>query len=282
MEERLGQKNSITFDLVLANSSAEKKQVTYELQDNPVADLWIKAMKHLKNVEPHPFDSHRKEPRDLDISYPLYCDFAGIEPIDIGHIDRKVLNGLHRQYMDNADRLSRIQDCEIMYEFHQAIHRVERKMSGTPMHEDQMHEITYSRASAPLHKRFPCNQFYADRIIKNNIYLRFAESGKRPSECWDDKETATKENLDKTMVAHYTFKPDWFISLKSYHPSPLPKQFDDWFYPFRQDFLDRFGLSKWDHVDEQSAVHLASPTDTTDVASLIRQGYLYQGLVLNS
>lgn len=278
----MGQKNSITFDLVLANSSAEKKQVTYELQDNPVADLWITAMKHLKNVAPHPFDSHRKEPRELSTTYPLFCKFAGVEQVDISNINRQVLNSLHRQYMDNADRLSRIKECDIIYEFHQAIHRLERQMTGTQMHEDEMHEITYSRNSDPFHKTFPCNKFYADRVLQNHIYLRIAESGKQPVECWDDGETASKQNIDKIMVPHYHFKPNWFISLKTRIPAPLTKEFEEWFAPFKQDFLDKFGLSKWDHVDEQSAVHLASPTDTTDVASLIRQGYLYQGLVLNS
>lgn len=282
MGELLSQKSKTIFNLILSNKDKIKKSIRYVLDENHVAEVWFKAMKHLRNVEPHPIDSSRHTPRDVVTCYKSFCDFAGIKPLEFDTVDREVLNLFHSQYMEHHDRLSRIKNCDIIYEFHQSIHTLERELTGADRVEDRMHKVSYSRKSTPFHDKIRCNLYYADQLVANNIYLHIAESGKKPMECWDDGESSDEANLDRVMVAHHNYKPDWYICLRSHVPTPLPKEFYKWFDPYKNTFLKKFGLEKWDHIDEQSSVLLATIDDTQDVASLISKGFIYHRLEFNS
>jgi len=274
-------KNRQQFKIVLKNNHEQEMSFWYTLENNPVADLWLRSMKHLRNVKPHSIDSILQKPRDLETCYRLFCEFGNIEPIKFDGIDRQLLNKFHAQYMEHHDVLSRKDNNDIIYEFHQCIHRVEIEVNGGTLPEDKMHKIGYCNTSTPFHVNFPCNLHYADKLLANNIYLCIADSGKRPYDCWMDKESDDRQNIDKTMIAHYTFKPDWFISLRSLVPPVLPQEFYQWFEPHRKEFLSKYGLNKWDHVDEYSAVLLATPNELENIAVLIKKGFAYDRIELS-
>jgi len=275
MVEPLTQKNKEEFKVIVKNEEGHKLSFIYTLEDNPVAELWYKSMKHLRNVKYHAIDSLRQEPRDIKTCYHLFCEFAGIDPLEFDHVDQSLLNKFHEQYMYHNDVLSRKKNNDIIYEFHQSIHKMERQNSGIPSRAD-MHRVSYSRFSAPFHKKFPCNLYYTDQLLKDNLYLLIADSGKRPHEFWTDGESEDKNNIDKTMMAHYTFKPDWFVCLQSKHPSPLSEKFYGWFEQHKSTFLKKYGLKKWDDIDENSAVLLAKPNSADPISNWIKIGYNFQ------
>lgn len=281
MVEPLTQRNKEEFKVFVKNKEGHQMSFIYTLQDNPIAELWYKSMKHLRNVECHGIDSLRQEPRDIKTCYVEFCKFAQIEPLEFDHIDQSVLNIFHEQFMHHNDVLSRKKNNDILYEFHQSIHSMERQNSGISRHDD-MHRVCYSRFSAPFHKKFPCNLYYADQVVKDNLYLLIADSGKRPLECWSDGEANDENNIDKTMIAHYTFKPDWFISLQSKQPRPLSDKFYEWFEKHKATFLKKYGLNKWDEIDETTSVLLARPKTPSHISDYIKKGYSFNTLEISS
>ena len=183
--------------------------------------------------------------------------------------------------MTHSERLSRMKGNDIIYEFHQSIHQLEA--SGPVPRKQLRYRVSYNYKSSFFHEKYPCNLFYESDLSKNNIYLLLSDSGKSPYQYFTDGEANSFEKVKKTMVAHYTFMPNWFICLKSVNPKPLPKKFYKWFETYKKDFLSEYRLPKWDHIDEYSAVLLATPKLSQNVTDLIsKSGYTYHTLKLQS
>jgi hypothetical protein len=273
--------NRKTFYLLLENKDNDVRRVKYILADNPLAKKWYVAMKHLRNVRPHKFDSLHTDAREVTICYKEFCEFAGIEPVHYTEINQQVLNTFHALFIEHNERLSKLKNNHIIYEFHQSIHQAEHDSKNTAPRQQRKYRISYSNQSAPFHEKFPCNLFYSKELIKDNIYLLFSDSGKRPYDYFFDNDTDTMEKVRKTMVANYTFMPNWFVCLESHTPSELDPSFYTFFEKYKSWFLEKFRLNKWDHVDEQSAVLVAETADETDVSKLINSGYFYKTVELH-
>jgi hypothetical protein len=185
--------------------------------------------------------------------------------------------------MDYNMRLAVNEDRHLLYEFHQAIHHAESEMGSDDFYRyTQMHQISYSYKAAAFQEEFPCNRYYSSSLKKDNLYLLHSESGKKPYNYYYDGEPPEFEKVKKTMVSHRTFIPNWFVCLQDRDPGQLPSKFYDFFEPFKAWFLKTYNLDKWDHVDENSAVLLATPSTDQDVADLLlHQGYEYSHIKLN-
>jgi len=269
------------FYLVLDNKNNDVKKVKYTLADNPIAKKWYVAMKHLRNVKPYKFDSLHAAPRELSICYKDFCEFAGIEPLDYTKIDQEVLNTFHELFVQHNERLSKVKNNHIIYEFHHSIHQAEHDSRNIVPRQQLKYRISYNNQSAPFHERLTCNPFHSKELSKGNIYLLHSDSGKRPYDYFFDNDIDTMEKVKKSMVATYTFMPNWFVCLESRKPSKLDPDFYTFFAKYKSWFFKEFGLEKWDEVDEQSAVLLAETNNETEVLKLINSGYLYKTLELS-
>jgi len=277
-------KKSRTFEIVFINKkTADTKSILYTLSDNEVAAKWIKCMKHLRNIEPYSMDSNLVQPRNIRKVYKEFCQAAKIKPIKFNKIDQNLLNSFHEQYMDYNMRLAVNEDRHLLYEFHQAIHHAESEMDSDNFYRyTQMHQISYSYKAAAFQEEFPCNRYYSSSLKKDNLYLLYSDSGKKPYNYYYDGEPPEFEKVKKTMVSHRTFIPNWFVCLQDRDPGQLPSKFYDFFEPFKAWFLKTYNLDKWDHVDENSAVLLATPSTDQDVADLLlHQGYEYSHIKLD-
>ena len=276
-------KSKVAFTLVLTNKHTRStKKIKYSLANNIVADKWFKAMKHLRKVEPHALDSNLKQPRPIGVVYKEFCEAAGIKEIEYKQVTQDVLNIMHDQFIAQADIMSRNQSKDVLYEFHQAIHKTESKMDDTAHWKwTKMHIIAYSYKAGLFEEEFPCNKFYSDELERGNIYLLFSQSGKKPYNYFFDSEPADFDKVKQIMKAHHTFIPNWFVCLEDRVPRTLPLEFEKFFEPYRSWFLKKYGLQKWDAVDEQSGVLLAKPDKAKNVHQLIAQGgYTYSHIEL--
>ena len=64
------------------------------------------------------------------------------------------------------------------------------------------------------------------------MYLPWTELGKKPFDYWSDGEPNNEERVMELCKAHFTFRAQFFIALKSNKPKSFPQEFIDWFSLF--------------------------------------------------
>lgn len=237
--------------------------VDYKVHDSTLADKWFKKIKHLKNVPIDPIESGLANVSDLKTIHRHFCDFAGVDYEPLTFLDQEVLNNLHHLYEKNHDRLAGVSNNSILYKFHHAVHYQENKLKKN----DRNNFITvgWGIHEGPLTNNTFCGGFYETKIIKNFIYLPWAELGKTPLQYWRDKEPNDQERFNALAKPHFTFRAKFSIALQNIDPPALDPQFELWFKSFKKAWLDHHGISKWDELDEYSAPLLATTADTTDL-----------------
>ena len=243
----LGLKNK-TFKIIFDNDI----DIDYRLHDSELAEKWASKIKHLQNVPIDSVESCMEDVSDIRELYAEFCKFANIEPINIVPLDQGKLNQLHRIYEEHHDRLSRLKDNTILYKLHHSVHFHE---GGTNKKNIKVGWGTYEGI---LTKQFKCYNFYEDSIIKNYIYLPWAELGKTPVTYWKDKEPNDQTRFNQLAKPHTTFRAMFFIATEDKVPSPLNTEFVEWFKLYKEEWFAYHGIPNWNNILEQSAPLLAT------------------------
>ena len=226
--------------------------VDYYLNETTLAESWANKIKHLKNIPVDPIESNKTDLNDLVQIYREFCKFSGEEEKKITNIDQETLNRLHGTYERTHESLSRKENNSILYKFHHSIHYHEDKQTTR-----KRLDVGWGTYEGPLTQNFPCNNFYEKQIVKNNIYLPWAELGKKPFVYWKNKEPSNKDRFMELCKPHQTFRAKFMIALQDIIPTPLPNQFTQWFEQYKDSWLYKNKLQKWDEIDETSAPLLA-------------------------
>lgn len=255
-------KKNNKFRLIFKHQqNLETVEVEYELHDSVVAQKWFKKIKHLANVPVDLVETELVDLNDLRKIYHDFCAFANLTPIAIDVLDQDTLNRLHKIYEDTHDDLSRRKNNSILYQFHHSIHWHD----DTPKRNNI--NVSWGVKEGPLTEKFDCNNYYADRIEKNNIYLPWAELGKTPLTYWRDKEPSDQTRFNQLAKPHVYFRAKFFVSRMDVDTTALPTQFTQWFEQYKNDWFTHHGISKWDEVDEQSAPLLAITNNKVDLSN---------------
>ena len=224
----------------------------YTLADSIIAKKWFEKIKHLKNINVDPVESRFTDVSDLSKIYNNFCEKYKITPTNFVDInEQKNLNILHKIYEEWHDKLTG-KDKEDLYEFHHAIHNAENNKNIK-----NKVIIGWGTKEGPLTEQFDCNPYYENEIIKNNMYLPWTELGKKPFDYWSDGEPNNEERVMELCKAHFTFRAQFFIALKSNKPKSFPQEFIDWFSLYKTKWLQKNNIEKWNEVNEFSAPLLA-------------------------
>jgi len=167
-------------------SNGEQKQsICYKLISNTISERWIKKIKHLSR-KPHSVleTTGLSFSQNIEHLHREFCEFAGLEYNSVDYNEQHSLNLLHELYVSNHDRLSKLKNNDILYKFHNAIHELEKQAIGKRFY------IGWGTAEGPLEEKFNCNEFYAKKFIKNNLYLPWTELGKTPLDYYNNNEPA--------------------------------------------------------------------------------------------
>ena len=236
--------------------------VIYHPYNSVLANIWTEKIKHLQNVPLDPVESEHEDLSNIHSIYNEFCRFAGIDPIDIKTLDQKKLNQLHKIYEDQHDTLSRKKNNSVFYKFHRAIHFCEDGISESKIRGG------WGTYEGMLTTKFKCYDFYEDKIIQNNIYLPWAELGKKPLNYWDNQEPNDQERFNALAKPHTTFRAQFFIATTNIDPTPLEDEFIEWFGKYKEQWLKFHNIKKWDHIDEYSAPLLAETDYKGDLRGL--------------
>ena len=257
-------KNKI-FKLIFKDKDNQEIILDYQLHDSIVAEKWFKKISHLKNIPIDKVESQQDDISDLKKIYNELCIFANIKPIDFEIIDQALLNYFHKLYEDLHQNLSLKKNNSILYKFHHSIHYNE----NIDFHKDKKDIfIGWGIKEGPLTEIFKCNDYYEKEIKKNNIYLPWAELGKRPLVYWKNEEPSDQLRINQLCRPHTTLRAKFFISSKDIIPKVLNFAFVKWFDQYKENWLAHHNILKWNELDEYSAPLLAIANHKEDITNL--------------
>ena len=249
-------KRNKKFKIFFKNTNNDTIDLDYCLHDSVVAEKWFKQIKHLKNIPIDEIESDLVDLSDLHAIHKEFCEFADIQHKQLPiKLQQEQLNDMHQLYEDLHDTLSRKKQNSALYKFHRAIHFYESRQLD-PNHNGIGH-IGWGVKGGPLEVQFDCNPYYADKIIKGNIYLPWSELGKTPVQYFNDREPDDQSRLNQLAKPHITLRSKFYVAKNNIVPIELDKQFTNWFKEYKQAWLNHYNIPKWDHIDERSAPLLA-------------------------
>jgi len=248
MAENLVAKNK-KFKILFDNDVA----VDYRVHETELAEKWYAKIKHLSKVPFEPNDSGMGDLFDIHGIYKEFCDFSGIEHEPFDKINQKICNKLHKLFEDHHDKLSCVPNNNILYKFHNSVHA----------HEDSKDTDTgtltgWGVYEGPLTHDFNCGDFYEETILQNNLYLPWAELGKKPLTYWKNKEPNDQSRFNALAKPHMTFRALFKVATRNKLPSALDTAFLQWFEKYKPGWLQHHKIDKWDEIDEGSAPLLAT------------------------
>jgi len=284
--------------LIFKNTKSQSESIDYTLADNVVAAKWIKKIKHLQNVKPSSIFTPGRPIINLvvrnqtraDILKNLhkeYCKFADIACVELDYDNKLSLDLLSDLYQENFERLKTQKNNDIIYQFIATIgaHRKYDTEGGDCLGCKQcincLYHIDWGPQAGLLEEEFLCNPYYADKMLKNNLYLPHASRGKKPLQYFRDQNPANLEKILESATPHNMLKGGFAICQVEKHVEKLPEEFETWFHPFKDAWLNHYNLKDWQPCDEFSAVLLAECNDRSlNIATLIDAYPFFDSVVI--
>jgi hypothetical protein len=253
----------------------QKESLSYRLVHNPVSERWIKKIKHLSRI-PHSVleTTGLSFAQNIERIHREFCEFAGIEYKKTNYSEQQLLNLLHELYVTNHDRLSKLKNNNVLYEFHNAIHELE-KQAGKRFY------IGWGTSEGPLEEQFNCNEYYSETLVKNNLYLPWTELGKTPLHYYNNNEPTNVERFCNLAKPHVTLRAKFMIAMKDFDPPALSPEFEQWFAQFKTQWTRHYNIKDWRACDEYLGVLLAEPQDRTiDIEQVVKEYPTFHSLEL--
>jgi hypothetical protein len=242
----------MNFKLIFKNKT-NTIDLNYQLCDTDIANRWFKKLKLIHVVPISVTESTTTKPvYTLDHCYKVFCDRTNTKYEILDYDNQENLNYLHKLYEKAHDYYSTVKDSDFLYSFHGSIHKKESG-SGNP----SSYNVGWGVKDGLSTELHPCNQYYSKNLKQNNIYLRWAELGKKPLSYFNNKEPDNLARILELVKPHMTFRSAFFIPFRDRIPNKLPVEFINWFDNYKDPWFDKHNLNKWDEFDEKCSVPLA-------------------------
>jgi len=252
--------------LIIEDRNGNDHQLYYHLADNPIANEWVKKIKHASKI---PLDRLYTSKNDRNIDKKeIYTAITE---------DIKILNNIIGQIYDLKIEYDQ-NDCNLLHGFtvaHQydydvnvrdIFHRLHRKI--------HLLENIFSNSNKPWlfvewgekggllttqYKESPY-QYYDLEMLAGNIYQLWAESGKTPYTYWKNQDSDNVEHFINNCKPHTTFRPGFSLCINNITYKPYDKEFEKWFDRYRQVWQKKYNVPNI-AAYEHGGVLLATPAD---------------------
>jgi len=252
------------FKIIFQDNKSRTFDVDYTLHNTIIAEKWFSKIKHLSRINIDTVESEFDDVCNLDSIYSEFCKFADIEFNTLPtKRDQKLYNKLHQIYEQTHNRLSVKKNNSIIYKFHHAIHKAESKKEPK-----KKINVGWGIKEGPLTEQMLCQPFYDDRILKNNLYLPWAELGKTPHKYWKDAEPKDQKRFNELCKPHLTFRAKFFVALEDSQFPTFTKEFNRYFDQFKRNWLSTNLIDDWTERDEWSAPLLAYSQCSDDLSGM--------------
>ena len=248
---------------LIFENDTDTQDVDFQLIENEVSVIWAQKIKHLRHIPFDPVETTGFDFSDLDLHYKNFCTLSGVEYQRMDYSNHDTLNHLHELYEKNHERLSTVPNNNALYIFHHAIHDQEFK------HKKKDFYVGWGIREGILTSSYPCNKFYSDIVEANCLYLPWSELGKTPLTYYNNKEPNDVSRFLQLAKPHTTLRARFMIATEDRPPQTFPKEFEEWFERYKNDWLEYHKLEQWTSRDEFGAVPLAQPIDNINIKEMI-------------
>tara|TARA_B100001287_G_C22643578_1_gene511433 strand:+ start:170 stop:958 length:789 start_codon:yes stop_codon:yes gene_type:complete len=245
---------------IIFDRQGEQIDAEYILADTFVAEKWFKKIKHLKNIDIDKIESGLEDVSNLPEIYKNFCMQYNLQQQNFDWTKQDTFNQLHKIYENNHEKISKTKNNHLLYKFHHAIHEAE-----SPTVENKRISVSWGIKEGPLTEKFTCHDFYEDEIVKNNIYLSWAELGKKPLTYWRNKEPDNQRRINELCKPHITARAKFFLNLSNAEPKNFPTKFTIWFEKYKQGWLHFYNINDYQPKHHYSAPILAYADHTLDL-----------------
>jgi hypothetical protein len=252
--------------------------VNYTLADNPVAHEWYEKIKLLQNqglkIDQEftsdaygSLQSYTWYKQQLDKTIDWVNQNTGYFIVKKDRYDQTELCAMHDIYVDMTQDPLCLAHPET-YQLNKYIHCVEFTVNGNK--HPGYFAISWGLNDGVTMQSTDQNFYrhYTTNLIPGNMYLYWAEIGKRPTEYWRDNDPENLENFLNVTCPHHSWSAHCKINIKG--SWNVETKFWQWFETYRQPFLSKWGLTEWTELHETGAVELAQICNPQDHLTLLK------------
>jgi hypothetical protein len=253
------------FFLTVQDQQNNEYQLEYYLADNPIAEQWIKKIKHIHRV---PLDRVYSTPNNTatkeEVNFHIAANIKLLNN-SIGKVyevkeeyNQTDCNFLHA-FTVNHQYSYNIETRNIFHRLHRKIHQLEMILSSadkawlTGDWGEKGGPITTTHMESPY-------AYYELNIKAGNIYQLMGEFGKTPYQYWKDHDIDNVDHFLANCKPHVTFRPSFSVFLKDVDYNQIDPEFEIWFARYRSAWSEKYQadeLSVYGH----GGVLLATPAD---------------------
>jgi len=251
------------FFLTVEDQHRDEHRLEYHLANNPIAEKWIKKIKHISKV---PFDRVYSTPNDNTTREEINRNIT---------VDIKLLNERIGQIYDIKEEYSQL-DCNLLHSFtvkhqynysvdvrdifhslHRKIHQLERSFSSTG---NNWLPCEWGEKGGPIttmHTESPY-AYYELNMKAGNIYQQWSEFGKTPYQYWQDHDSNDVDHFLQNCCPHTTFRPNFSVFLQDINYNYVDAEFETWFTDYQSAWENKYHADKLS-VYGHGGVLLAEP-----------------------
>jgi hypothetical protein len=271
------------------NTTVGSEQIIFDLCDNEIAQQWYKKLEYLKS-------------QNIDIDKNFTSDTFGLlkpyqhykEKLDviINWINLNTPYTIEKKVSYNQEDLCSMHDIYVLlandptYDVFNETYLLNKLI--------HMCELTIEKLTKPSHftiawgmndgitmeefKQDPY-QHYTQDIIPGQLYLAWAEIGKKPSGYWHDGDPENLDNFLNTTRPHRTWSSHCKIILAN--QGKKSQKFWQWFEAYKTPFLEKWNLQDWGDLEECGAIELAIPRNPLYYQQLEQTFILLESIEIN-
>jgi hypothetical protein len=250
-----------------------QEYIEFNLIDSPLENWITKCFKHLQLVDikfselnnPYyirntPYDIHIKKMQKIAEKLSIDLDLNRM----YGEYKQPYCNYLHEIYEKNYDGTPN------WLILHEMIHLCEEY--NTP--DKKTFFITYYDKSSYLDKSFSYDytKNMTTMIKKGDIFLKWAELGKKVYTYWKDKEPNDINRMKELAKPWVNIRPLLNIALEDADMFPYVNkdEFNDWWKDYKDDWCAHYKLPDWKLEDMNAAIIIGNISDTEKLIELLK------------
>jgi hypothetical protein len=255
--------------LIFKNSN-NNHELCFNLIDSAISHRWLRKLKNIHKAPLSDTDSQLQLETDADrfdikILHEEFCKLANInfEPLDYDRQEN--LNLLHVLYEQNHDRLTG-QDHRCLYKFHRAIHNIEFTKSDKKKFNSL--SFGWQDLEGPLMETINMQEHYCKNLHIGNLYVKWSELGKLPSQYFADGEPNDQTRLNALAKPNKTLRAKFSLQIFD-NKFQFTNNFNAWFGKYKTGWLSHHAINDWLPIDEVGGVHVAEPLQDVDLEEFI-------------
>ena len=262
------------FHLIAQTQDGASHQIPYQLANNPIAEEWIKKIKHISKIPLDPIYTSRNDvtitkeivnsniTKDINLLNSVLGKIYDIK----SEYTQQDCNYLHSFTIEHQYKQT-LETRNIIHRLHRQLHLLEDRFNVE--YKQQWILAEWGEAGGPLtsnYKKSPYD-YYDLNMVAGNIYHLWAEFGKTPYTYWKDQDVDDIDHFINNCKPHTTFRPGFALCIDDYVEKSYDAEFEKWFEKYQSIWEETYNAPTISPYST-GGVLLANPLDQFDFSNI--------------